>query len=388
MYPWPFLDCFVLLYSLKIYCKIKIGMPTALSHVNKPAILITLLMISILTSTGCSKKEDKADPPITEKKTLKKTALFPVGAAVSVTHLKEEAFSTTFKENYNQLTAEYEMKMNAVWTSLNIYNWTNADYLVNYAVLNNMKIHGHALLWYQSFPEWFKTAAYDSLNFENSVKTYIQTFVGRYKGKISSWDVANEIFADDGALRVETIVYKTFKDPVAFYGRCFQYTRLSDPDVKLFYNDYNLVLNYSKRSSVVRMVERFRKEGYPIDGIGEQFHTTVGTSMTIISNGLTDLVGTGLLIHFSELDIKVNKDKSDSYVFTDAYQQKQADMYSAIVEIFETLPQRQKYAITTWGVTDKYTWLIGFWHPKEYPLLFDNNYYRKKAYDGFISGLN
>jgi endo-1,4-beta-xylanase len=353
-------------------------------HFKKPVIEIILFIICIISSTGCSKKEDNTG---TGNKILKETALFPVGAAVTVTHLKEEAFSTTFKVNFSQLTSEYEMKMNAVWTSLNVYNWINADYLVNYAVANNMKIHGHALLWYQSFPEWFKTAAYDSLNFENSVKTYIQTFVGRYKGNISSWDVANEIFADDGSLRVETIVYKTFKDPIAFYGRCFKYARLSDPDVKLFYNDYNLVLNSAKRLSVVRMVERFRKDGYPIDGIGEQFHIVIGTSRTSISLGLTDLVNTGLLIHFSELDIKVNTGKSDSYVFTDADQQKQADMYSVIVELFETMPQSQKYAITTWGVTDKYTWLLSFWHPKEYPLLFDNNYNKKKAYDGFISGL-
>ena len=364
-----------------------VNMSRSLFCAGNPALVIIFSVMSILTTTECSKKEDKTDAPLTEKKILKETALFPVGAAVSVTHLKEEAFSTTFKENFSQLTAEYEMKMNSVWTSLNLYNWTNADYLVNYAVLNNMKIHGHALLWYQSFPEWFKTAAYDSLNFENSVKTYIQTFVGRYKGKILSWDVANEIFADDGSLRVETIVYKTFKDPVAFYGRCFQYARLSDPDVKLFYNDYNLVLNNSKRSSAIKMVERFRKEGYPIDGIGEQFHIVVGTSLTTITNGLTDLVGTGLLIHFSELDIKVNKNKSDSYVFTDADQQTQSDMYSSIVKLFETMPQSQKYAVTTWGVTDKYSWLLSFWHPKEYPLLFDSNYNRKKAYDGFISGL-
>jgi len=362
-------------------------MPTTVSQLNKREILIIFIILGILISTGCSKEKDTSDS-LAGLKALKEAALFPVGAAVSVTHLKEEAFSSTFKENYSQLTAEYEMKMNAVWTSLSSYNWTNVDYLVNYAVVNNIKIHGHTFLWYQSFPDWFKTAAYDSLNFENSVKTYIQTFVGRYKGIISSWDVANEIFADDGSLRVETIVYKTFKDPVAFYGRCFQYVRLSDPDVKLFYNDYNLVLNAAKRLSVVRMVERFRKDGYPIDGIGEQFHIAAGTSRSSIYIGLTDLVGTGLLIHFSELDIKVNTGKSDSYVFTDADQQLQSDMYSIIVGLFETIPQNQKYAITTWGVTDKYSWLLSFWHPKEYPLLFDNNYNRKKAYGGFISGLN
>ncbi len=352
--------------------------------------LVLMLIVSVISLTGCSKKENSANqeiPPVTVTKTLKESARFPIGAAVTVAHLKEADFSNAFSANYNQLSAEYEMKMNQIWTSTSVYNWTNVDYLVNYAVQNNMKLHGHTLLWYQSFPDWFKTAAYDSLNFENNVKTYIQTVVSRYKGKIASWDVANEIFADDGSLRVDATIYKTFKDPIRFYGRCFQYVRNADPDAKLFYNDYDQVLNSAKRLAMKKMVERFKKEGYPIDGIGDQFHTTIWTSKTTIKSGLTDITTTGLLIHISELDIRVNQNKSDSYVFDDTEKQKQSDMYKSIVESFESLPQAQKYAITTWGVSDKYTWLTGWWHPKEYPLLFDNNYLKKQAYNGFLLGL-
>ena len=354
---------------------------------KKPfALLIVLVHILI----GCSKNEaltESTVPSVVNTKTLKEKALFPIGAAVTVAHLKETGFSDSYRNSYSQLTAEYEMKMNQIWTSLSVYNWSNADYLVNYALQNNLKIHGHTLLWYQSFPTWFKIAAYDSLNFENNVKTYIQTVVGKYKGKIVSWDVANEIFADDGSIRVDTIVYKTFKDPVGFYGRCFKYARIADPDVKLFYNDYDMVLNSAKRNAVKKMVERFRKESFPIDGLGEQMHTTVWTNKTTISNGLNDLATNGLLIHISELDVRVNQNKSDAYVFTETEQQKQSDTYASIVASYENLPQSQKFAITTWGVTDKYTWLTGWWHPKEYPLLFDTNYARKKSYEGFLSGL-
>jgi endo-1,4-beta-xylanase len=358
-------------------------------HINK---YLIVCLCSFIVLNSCSKKADTDSDvpvitPIVESKPLKEKAKFPIGAAVTVSHLKEADFANAFKTNYSHLSAEYEMKMNQIWTSSSTYNWTNIDYLVDYAVQNNMKIHGHALLWYQSFPEWFKTAAYDSLNFENSVKTYILTVVSRNKGKIVSWDVANEIFADDGSLRVDGTVYKTFKDPIRFYGRCFQYARNADPDVKLFYNDYDQVLNSDKRNSMKKMVERFKKDGYPIDGIGDQFHTTIWTSKTTISSGLTDIATTGLLVHISELDIRVNQNKSDSYVFTDAEMVKQSDMYKSIVESFESLPQSQKFAITTWGITDKYTWLTGWWHPKEYPLLFDSNYAKKKAYDGFLSGL-
>jgi len=357
----------------------KIPITELMRYLRKTVILLTLATLF----AGCTK-----DNEIVVSTPLKEKAQFGIGAAVSVAHLKEADFSDAFKNNFNQLTAEYEMKMAHIWTSLSEYNWVSADYLVNYATANNMKVHGHTLLWYQSFPTWFKNASYDSLNFENNVKTYIQAFVSRYKGKIVSWDVANEIFADNGTLRNDGIVYKTFKDPVAFYGRCFQYTRNSDPDVKLFYNDYDMVLNSAKRNSVKEMVARFKKEGYPIDGLGEQCHTTVWTDKITRSSGFNDLANTGLLMHISELDVRVNQNKSDTYVFNDSDQQKQSDTYRGIAEMFESIPQVQKFAITTWGLTDKYTWLTGWWHPKEYPLLLDNTYNKKKAYYGFLEGLN
>jgi endo-1,4-beta-xylanase len=344
-------------------------------------LLIFLTTATLLT--GCTKEEE----PVAVTTLLKDKALFGMGTAVSVAHLKEADFSDAFKNNFNQLSAEYEMKMAHIWTSLTVYNWTNVDYLISYAEQNSMKVHGHTLIWYQSFPTWFKNAAYDSLNFENNVKTYIQNVVSRYNGRIVSWDVANEIFADNGSLRNDGIVYKTFKDPVAFYGRCFQYTRNADPSVKLFYNDYDIVLNSAKRTAVKELVARFKRDGYPIDGLGEQCHTTVWTDKIARSSGFSDLAKTGLLMHISELDVRVNQNKSDSYVFTDADQQKQADTYKGIVVMFESIPQAQKFAITTWGLTDKYTWLTGWWHPKEYPLLFDNTYNKKKAYYGFLDGL-
>jgi endo-1,4-beta-xylanase len=356
-------------------------MPGIILKLNDVGNLFLFISLAVLF-TGCTKENiPDVSPP------LKERALFGIGAAVTVAHLKEADFANAFKNNFNQLSAEYEMKMASVWTSLAVYNWTNADYLVTFAEQNGMKVHGHTLLWYQSFPTWFKTAAYDSLNFENNVKTYIQAVVSRYSGRIVSWDVANEIFADDGSPRNDGIVYKTFKDPVAFYGRCFQYTRNADPNVKLFYNDYDIVLNLSKRNSIKAMITRFKREGYPIDGLGEQCHTTVWTTSILRRSGFADLATTGLLIHISELDVRVNQNKSDTYAFTAAEEQKQSDAYKDIVEMFETLPQEQKFAITTWGLTDKYTWLASWWHPKVFPLLFDSSYNKKKAYSGFLEGL-
>lgn len=357
--------------------------------------LIVTCLVFLLAS--CSEDKDTAVIPVVDPieepevpnnaTVLKDRALFGIGAAVKVEQLNGD-FSSTLNENFNQITGEYEMKMAHIWTGENSYSWTKADALVDYAMDNGMEIHGHTLVWYKSFPTWFKNANYDSATFESKVKNYIETVVARYKGKVKSWDVANEIFNDNGSLRMtDCPVYKTFDDPVAFYGRCFQYARATDPDTKLFYNDYSVVLASGKRYAMKQMVSRFKAEGYPIDGLGDQFHYMASTDINTIKNGLADMASTGLLIHMSELDIRINVDKKDDYVYTQTEQQKHANAYKAIVEAYELIPQDQKFAITTWGLSDNATWLTDWWHPKEYPLLFDDNYEKKETYFGFLEGL-
>lgn len=358
-------------------------------------ILLLLIFLSVITACKKSGTEKPViEPPVVvpppaASQKLKEVANFKIGAAVKSGSIKADSrYDNTFKGEFNQLSAEYEMKMNHIWMSETNYNFTNFDYLVNYAEQNDMEIHGHTLLWYNSFPEWFKNANYDTVAFENKVKLYIETVVGRYKGKIRSWDVANEIFNDDGTLRVESQIQGKFRDPIGFVGRCFQYTHNADPDAKLFYNDYNVVLASGKRTAMKNMAVRFKNAGIPIHGLGEQFHYRTATSQTQINNGFADLASSGLLIHISEIDCRVNINNSSSYVFTDADKQLQSNFYKNIATIYNNLPANQKFAITLWGITDKETWLRNSGNGnKEYPLLFDESFEKKPAYFGFLEGL-
>lgn len=320
---------------------------------------------------------------------IKDMATFNVGAAVKTSQMKNDSdYISALTSNFSQITAEYEMKMENIWTSSTAYNWDAADYLVDFAQENNTEVHGHVLVWYNSIPNWLIAEKNDSIVFESKVKTYITDVVTRYKGKVKSWDVVNEVFADDGSLRADEVISPLFNDLVGFYGRCFQYARDADPDAKLFYNDYSVVVNSSKRTAIKNMVTRFKSEGYPIDGIGAQFHYTKDTKLSTIKTGFNDIATTSLLIHISELDIVMNVDKSNSFIFSNSAAQEQSVIYETIVKMYNSLPENQKFAITTWGVTDKYTWLTSYWNPNVYPLLLDSNYNKKKAYQGFLNGLN
>ena len=57
--------------------------------------------------------------------------------------------------------------------------------------------------------------------------------------------------------------------------KAFTYAREADPNVLLFYNDYNMLYE-GKSDHIVTMIKDMHSKKVPIDGIGIQFHVEVG----------------------------------------------------------------------------------------------------------------
>jgi endo-1,4-beta-xylanase len=89
------------------------------------------------------------------------------------------------------------------------------------------------------------------------------------------------------------------------------------------------------------------------------------------------------------LDILVSDWKKDAdLVYSDELQQKQSDKYQFIAQVYkQSVPPHQRYGITVWGVSDAVTWIDPNFGLRDWPLPFDKNYRKKKAYDGFLEGL-
>lgn len=351
---------------------------------------IFCLSISALLFIACSKKDGPAViPPVVPPVVVVDTILFkmipfPVGAAVSVNLMKNNTkYSGVVTKEYNSITAENAMKIGALQPTQNTFNWSDADYLVAYAQTNKKRIHGHTLNWYSSLPAWVTNFVGDSAAWENLLKTHIQTVVTHFKGKVASWDVVNEAFNDDGTIRNSIWVQKLGTDYIA---RCFQYANQSDPDALLFYNDYGHEYSAAKRTAIINMISSFKTRGIPIHGIGMQFHMTYTQTDANISAAITAAAATGLKVHLSELDIRLNTDKVAGLVFTAAMAAQQAAKYKYVVKSFNTIPASQQYGITTWNVGDADSWIPAWQGAPDWPLPFDANYLRKPAYVGMIEG--
>ena len=133
------------------------------------------------------------------------------------------------------------------------------------------------------------------------------------------------------------------------------------------------------------MVSNLKSRGIPIHGIGMQFHMTVTQTDANISAAINSAASTGLKVHISELDIRLNNDKT-LITFTASLAAQQAERYKYVVKTYNAIPANQKFGITTWNVGDADSWIPGWLGAPDWPLPFDGNYLRKPAYRAIIEG--
>jgi endo-1,4-beta-xylanase len=325
---------------------------------------------------------------------LKNIAPFPVGVAVGYRLMAENAaYQGVVRTEMSSLTVENAQKWSGLHPAKDRFDFTQSDFIVDWARREGKRVHGHNLLWHSYNPAWLGTFEGDSLAWENLLKTHIQTVVAHFRGRVASWDVVNEAFTDDGRLRnVEPVakdgsIWRQKLGP-DYIARAFRYARQADPTVLLFYNDYGQENHPAKTQAILNMVADFKRRNVPIDGLGLQFHIGVSVPDANLRSVMEQFAATGLRVHISELDILASDWKKDSTLqYTDALQARQAAKYRFIAQTYRAVvPEAQQFGITTWNVGDGDSWIRKQGYT-DWPLLFDGTYTRKKAFYGFAAGL-
>lgn len=310
---------------------------------------------------------------------------FSIGTAVRDSRLSGQ-YDEVLQRDFNNLTSEFQMKMDVMYPAQDNYNFGPADAIVNYGVNNGMDIHGHALIWHNSTPNWVENFSGTDAEFEAMIEDYITTVLERYKGKVRSWDVVNEAI-EDGSNELRNSVFRQRMGD-DYIQKCYQFARNADPDVLLFYNDYNMASDSGKRAAMFDIVDTLNALDL-IDGIGAQLHISYnGPSRSDIQAVVNGTVSRNLLMHFAELDIRTNPEGDNNVTALSSERAiAQSDKYKELAEIYNAIPLANKFALTVWGLKDNESWLLDFWGVPDFPLLYDANFDTKPAYQGFLEGL-
>jgi endo-1,4-beta-xylanase len=344
-----------------------------------------------------------------ESKSLKEATagFFKIGAALNERQLNggDERALVLVKEQFNAIVAENCMKSGRIQPEEGNFVWEHADRFVEFGEANGMEINGHTLIWHSQAPRWFFVdASGNTVSKEvmiERMRTHIHTVVGRYKGRIHTWDVVNEAILDDGSWRKSKFYEILGED---FVKIAFQFAHEADPNAKLMYNDYSMA-QPGKRAGVVAMVKKLQAEGIKIDGIGMQGHVGLNyPSLDEFEKSIQAFAGLGLEVMITEMDISVlpnpnnhqGAEISDRIAYEklfnpytagipdsvqNAFTERSLDFFKLFVKYKDNISR-----VTFWGVTDGHSWKNNF--PvrgrTDYPLLFDRDYQPKPAVNEII----
>jgi endo-1,4-beta-xylanase len=280
------------------------------------------------------------------------------GTAISAGKLSDPVYTTIAAREFDMVTPENELKIDATEPNRGRFTFTAGDQVVNWAISHGKRVRGHTLVWHSAPPAWMANLSRAALR--QAMVDHITGVMTHYKGKLYSWDVVNEAYADSGGGRRQSIFQYTGDDWIEV---AFKAARAADPDARLCYNDYNIERwSDAKTQGVYAMVKDFKSRGVPIDCVGFQSHFLFGGPVpSDLATTLSNFAALGVDVPLSELDI-ANATPAD---------------YTTVVNA--CLAVARCTGITSWGVRDSDSW-----RSAQNPLLFDRDGNPKPAYTAVI----
>lgn len=306
---------------------------------------------------------------------------FYIGTAVSSDpFLKDTDYKDILSKEFNSITIDNELKFARVHPQKETYNFQIPDLIIDYSKKNGMQVRGHSLVWHKQIPDWLTMQKYTRDELKEILKQHIYTVVDRYEETINVWDVVNEAYDENGILR-----HNIWRDTIGheYIELAFIWAHQANPNAVLFYNDYDIEQINNKSNAIYEMYKRLLNKGIPVGGIGFQFHTSINVNLDYnsIEKNFKRFSDLGVKIHVTEMDVKIQNNK-------DALQNKlakQSEVYSNILNL--CLENENCNSFTTWGFTDKYSWIPAYTGNDDSPLLFTNEYVRKPSYNALYKDL-
>jgi endo-1,4-beta-xylanase len=359
-----------------------------------------MILIAILAATVPA----AAQAPTSLKEAYRSD--FLIGAAINTAKItgQDSRGDAIIAAQFNSISPENALKWGSIHPRPDTYSFELPDKYVEFGERNHMFIVGHCLVWHAQVPDWVfqddngKPLTRDALL--KRMHDHIFTVVGRYKGRIQSWDVVNEALNEDGTLRQSKWLQIIGEDYIA---KAFEYAHEADPQAQLNYNDYSLE-NEPKRNGAIALIKKLQSQGIPVAVVGIQGHDTLDwPSVEAEDATITAFAKLGVKVAITELDIsvlppvapgsadvslRVNADpKLNPYVsgLPDAVQKALANKYASLFGVY--MKHRAAMSrVTFWGVTDGDSWrnnwpVVG---RTDYPLLFDRTGEPKPAFDAVI----
>lgn len=255
------------------------------------------------------------------------------------------------------LTPEIHLKWNSIEHRKGSLWYQPVDDLVALAARTGQKIYGHTLLWEQGTPDWALRELKARRNWR-LVSDHMERVLGRYGAAIDVWDVVNEPIDTQGGrngLRRNTF-HRVFGP--GYVAQALETARHYAPRARLMLNDYSFEyenhVEADRRKAFLKLLGDLKGRGVPLDGVGLQAHLDLGKGAmkrATVAPFMQAIADMGLEIYITELDVK----ERDYRATAETRDMRVADEVARYLDI--ALEQPAVRGVTTWGLSDRHSWL-------------------------------
>ncbi len=268
-------------------------------------------------------------------------------------------FAQVVKNNFNLLTPGNELKWGRIRPTPDAFNFTDADWMVNFGQSNGMLIHGHNLCWNSptANPAWFKTVLNKS-NASRYLTDHITTVMRRYAGRIDSWDVVNEptVYWSKRSDGLYPGVWLEYLGPT-YIDVAFHAAAAADPKalrcLNVYYVEDGTPNDETTRKETVALLKQLLARGVPVQAVGMESH--LDASLPPGGEGLSTFIkqvrDMGLEMLITELDVNDTNIPGNVQARDQVVAKTYHDYLTAVV------PPSATKRVIFWTATDKFDWL-------------------------------
>ncbi|ABD86240.1 endo-1,4-beta-xylanase [Rhodopseudomonas palustris] len=310
----------------------------------------------------------------------------PYGAAVALDDLRgDPRLGAALAGTCSQIVPVSELKWSELRPAPGQFAFEKADALAGFAADNGLAMRGHTLVWYAALPDWTKEIDSEAAA-ERALREHIETVVSRYRGRIRSWDVVNEVIPDEAHQPTDRrpSLWSRYLGE-RYIPLAFRIAAEADPKAQLVLNDYDIEFGdprcRRKRAAFRHLIRQLQDADVPIHAVGLQchLHGEMAVDRAGLESFVAELHGNGLKCLVTELDVM------DQHLPAPV-QRRDALVAAQVGELLAAVTAPGPLdALLTWGISDRYSW-IPYAAPRadkrpNRPLPLDREFQRKPFMD-------
>jgi endo-1,4-beta-xylanase len=258
------------------------------------------------------------------------------------------------------------------------FNWDPMDEAMSFASAHHMKLMGHCLVYKNAVSAaWLNfnngtCGGWSAKDLDEILKDQVRQVVHHGGDSYYAWEVVNEPTEPN-----HNGCWSRILGEDQYMVKAFQYAHEANPNSLLMLNDTfgQGGIDKARADEFFALVKRLKDAGAPIDAVGTEMHWEMPQLRPGYLDEFKDFLARarklGVKVHVTEMDVKQGSTNSPEA------SARQKEIFYNVVHT--CLLDSNCIGFMTWGIADRYS--------DAKPVLFDDNFKRKPAYDGVLQAL-